>query len=115
VNSSAASQRRYDPERRSRIIDVCLEVIAEVGIAGVSHRRVAAAADVPLGSMTYHFSGMDELLRESFDQFAHTVSDRFERRMRAARNPREAEEAVIAIITADVFDTARDLVLSHEL
>lgn len=34
MNSSAVSQRRYDPERRSRIIDVCLDVIAEVGLAG---------------------------------------------------------------------------------
>ena len=55
-------RRRHDPQRRDRIIDASLEVIAEHGVAGTSHRRVAAAADVPLGSMTYHFEGMDELL-----------------------------------------------------
>ena len=51
---------RYDPGRRERIIDACLDVIAEHGVAGTSHRRVAAAARVPLGSMTYHFDGMDD-------------------------------------------------------
>lgn len=35
---------RYDPGRRERIIDACLDVIAEHGVAGTSHRRVAAAA-----------------------------------------------------------------------
>jgi len=45
-------RRRKDPGRRDRIIDACLEVIAEHGVAGTSHRRVAAAAGVPLGSMT---------------------------------------------------------------
>ena len=109
------SHRRYDPERRDRIIEVCLDVIAEVGVAGVSHRRVAAAADVPLGSMTYHFTSMDELLREAFDRFARTVSDRFEQRMMEAIDSAAAERAVVALITDDVFGSSRDLVLSHEL
>ncbi|MEV5856438.1 MULTISPECIES: TetR/AcrR family transcriptional regulator [Streptomyces] len=54
--------RRYDPGRRTRIIDAALRVIAADGIAGLSHRTVAAEADVPLGSTTYHFGSLDELL-----------------------------------------------------
>lgn len=54
--------RRYDPERRSRIIDAAIRVVGERGIAGLSHRSVAAEADVPLGSTTYHFASLDELL-----------------------------------------------------
>ncbi|MFG2493267.1 TetR/AcrR family transcriptional regulator [Streptomyces caniferus] len=54
--------RRYDPDRRQRIIDAAIAVVAERGIAGLSHRAVAAAADVPLGSTTYHFASLDELL-----------------------------------------------------
>ncbi|MFB7229270.1 TetR/AcrR family transcriptional regulator [Streptomyces fimicarius] len=54
--------RRYDPERRTRIIDAALRVIAADGMAGLSHRTVAAEADVPLGSTTYHFASLDELL-----------------------------------------------------
>ncbi|MCU1473548.1 TetR/AcrR family transcriptional regulator [Amnibacterium sp.] len=107
--------RRTDPGRRDRIIDVCLDVIADVGVAGTSHRRVAEAADVPLGSMTYHFSGMNELLHEAFTRFGTTVSDQFERRMATAADAAAAREAVVAIIAEDVFDTQRDLVLTHEL
>lgn len=108
-------QRRYDPERRSRIVDAALDVIAQVGVAGASHRRIAAEADIPLGSMTYHFAGMDELLREAFDRFARTVSDQFERRMQEATSAEDAERAVVTLITAEVLATRRDLVLSHEL
>ncbi|MER5890088.1 TetR family transcriptional regulator [Streptomyces sp. NPDC001941] len=54
--------RRYDPERRQRIVDAALRVVGRAGIAGLSHRTVAAEADVPLGSTTYHFASLDELL-----------------------------------------------------
>lgn len=107
--------RRYDPDRRDRIIDACLDLIAEVGVAGVSHRKVAAVADVPLGSMTYHFAGMDELLREAFGRFSRSVSDGFEQRMSEAADLAGARAAVVEIITQDVFGTQRDLVLTHEL
>ncbi|MGW0532833.1 TetR/AcrR family transcriptional regulator [Streptomyces sp. NPDC003032] len=54
--------RRYDPERRQRIIDAAIRVVGAKGIAGLSHRSAAAEADVPLGSTTYHFKTLDELL-----------------------------------------------------
>ncbi|MGW4855507.1 TetR/AcrR family transcriptional regulator [Streptomyces sp. NPDC004288] len=57
-----ARPRRYDPGRRERIVDAALTVVGRAGIAGLSHRTVAAEADVPLGSTTYHFASLDELL-----------------------------------------------------
>ena len=54
--------RRYDPARRQRIIDAAIGIVGRRGIAGLSHRTVAAAADVPLGSTTYHFATLDDLL-----------------------------------------------------
>lgn len=112
-----ARTRRNDPGRRDRIIDACLDVIAADGVDGTSHRRVAAAAGVPLGSMTYHFAGRDELLREAFGRFAGTVADRFVARMGQVE-PGDREggaRAVVEIIRSDVFPDARDLVLTHEL
>lgn len=107
--------RRNDPGRRDRIIDTCLDVIAEVGVAGASYRRIAEAADVPLGSMTYHFSGVDNLLHEAFTRFAGSVAERFEHRMEQARNVDSACDAVVSFILEDVFGDQRDLVLTHEL
>ncbi|WP_402463526.1 TetR/AcrR family transcriptional regulator [Isoptericola aurantiacus] len=108
-------RRRHDPERRDRIVEACLDVLAEHGVAGTSHRRVAAAADVPLGSTTYHFAGMDDLLHAAFGRFAERAAAAFERRMAGARDTAEARDAVVRLITQDVFATQRDLVLTHEL
>ncbi|WP_328772463.1 TetR/AcrR family transcriptional regulator [Streptomyces sp. NBC_00286] len=69
--------RRYDPDRRRRIIDAAIRVVGAKGIAGLSHRSVAAEADVPLGSTTYHFKTLDELmvaaLRQANEGFAKLV------------------------------------------
>ncbi|MFH8975521.1 TetR/AcrR family transcriptional regulator [Streptomyces sp. NPDC017890] len=70
--------RRYDPERRGRIIDAAIRVVGLKGIAGLTHRAVAAEADVPLGSTTYHFATLDELLvaalRQANEGFAEVVA-----------------------------------------
>ncbi|WP_233565834.1 TetR/AcrR family transcriptional regulator [Cellulomonas sp. PhB143] len=112
---AAHRPRRFDPARRDRIVDACLDVLAEAGVAGTSHRKVAAAADVPLGSMTYHFDGMEELLHEAFGQFTQEFAATFERRMTGAQDRDSAVEAVVQIVTQDVFASRRDLVLTHEL
>jgi TetR/AcrR family transcriptional regulator, regulator of biofilm formation and stress response len=71
--------RRHDPERRQRIIDAAIRVIAGEGVRGFSHRAVAAEADVPLGSTTYHFASLDDLLiaamRQCNDTFAQQLRD----------------------------------------
>lgn len=66
--------RRYDPERRGRIIDAAIRVVGRSGIAGLSHRTVAAEADVPLGSTTYHFTSLDELLVAALRQVNETFA-----------------------------------------
>lgn len=58
--------RRHDPERRTRILDAALDVLVTDGAAGMTHRKVAARADVPLGSVTYHFASLAELRNQGF-------------------------------------------------
>ncbi|KAB8295662.1 TetR/AcrR family transcriptional regulator [Bifidobacterium avesanii] len=113
--TAEAPTRRYDPERKQRIIEACLDVIAERGVAGTSHRVVAAAAGVPLGSMTYHFDGMGDLLHQAFDQFARTSAAHFAKRMRAAGSVEEAREAIAAHVEEDLLATQRDFNITLEL
>ncbi|MFF2369192.1 TetR/AcrR family transcriptional regulator [Agromyces sp. NPDC058110] len=115
VDQETPRHRRTDPDRRDRIIDAALELIATEGVAGISHRKIAAAADVPLGSMTYHFAGMEELLREAFARFATSVSDQIDRRMDAAHDRDSAVDALVEHIEEDIFGSPRELVLTHEL
>ena len=85
---TAPPQRRpRDPVgRRQTIIDAATRVIAEAGLTGLTHRRVAEVAGVPVGSTTYYFKDLDELREaaladaargfiEGLDQWAEELSD----------------------------------------
>jgi TetR/AcrR family transcriptional regulator, regulator of biofilm formation and stress response len=48
--------------RREALIDAALKIIAEAGADALTHRRVAAVADLPLASTTYWFESKDDLL-----------------------------------------------------
>lgn len=104
-----------DPRRRERILAATLDLIADEGVAGVSHRKIAARAQVPLGSMTYHFTGIDELLREAFTRFADHIVAVFEQHLGRADSPEQAREAVTDLVHALSEGPRRDLVLSQEL
>jgi DNA-binding transcriptional regulator YbjK len=53
------------PDTRERILRATAELISREGVAAVTNRRVASAAKVALGSLTYHFPSQVDLLRES--------------------------------------------------
>lgn len=107
--------RRVEPGRRERLLEVATDLIAERGVARTSHRGIAERAGVPLGSMTYHFSGMEEILREVFTRFAEDASARFSAALAAASTREEACEAVVAIVHDDSLASPRGTVLVHEL
>ncbi|MEU9052572.1 TetR family transcriptional regulator [Streptomyces sp. NPDC048384] len=104
-----------DPQRRERIIAATLDLIAEEGIARVSHRKIAVRAGVPLGSMTYHFSGMDDLLREAFSRFTDHIVAVFDAHLSAPANPDQARQAVADLVHMLSEGSGRDLVLTQEL
>jgi AcrR family transcriptional regulator len=81
-------------DARDRILRATLRLIGERGIGAVTNRRVAAAAGVSLGSLTYHFPNQAELLRASL---ARHVDDEIGRISAAALRlagiaPEEAPE-----------------------
>lgn len=51
-----------DYDRPRRIALAALEVVADKGVEGLTHRKVAAVAGIPLGSTTYHYATLDDLL-----------------------------------------------------
>ncbi|MFI9155206.1 TetR/AcrR family transcriptional regulator [Streptomyces sp. NPDC053367] len=104
-----------DPQRRERILDAALDLIAEEGVAGVSHRKIAGRAGVPLGSMTYHFSGIDDLLREAFGRFVEHFVAVFDAHLSAPAGREEARQAVADLVHVLSEGSRRDLVLTQEL
>ena len=112
---AARSPRRYDPERKSRIVDATIDVIADHGVAGTTSRRIAAAADVPLGSLTYHFTNLEDLLTQAFQRFAEGISPRYEARFDDVRDLPGFVDAVTSLISADADVDPREWTVSYEL
>src|SRR5699024_11199406 len=54
-----------DPQRRERILIATMRILQEEGISAVRARTVAARAEVPLSSVSYHFPSVRELLLEA--------------------------------------------------
>lgn len=109
------AERRVDPRRRDRIIEAAISVIGSVGVAGASHRAVAVRAGVPLGSMTYHFAGITELLGEAFSRFSAESAERYEAKLLAATTPASARIAVVELIHDDLHRSAGDRAVALEL
>jgi DNA-binding transcriptional regulator YbjK len=107
--------RRYDPQRKSRIVDATIDVIAEHGVAGTTHRRIAAAADVPLGSLTYHFTGLDDLLAQAFEKHAERMSPLYEAHFEGVRSRADFIGAVTDLIHGDAGAGTHDWAVAYEL
>ena len=98
--SAARRARRFDPERRERILDAALDVLAEHGVSGVTHRLIAAQADVPLGSVTYHFSTLADLRAQAFERFVADQSMRFEQLFQDVRDTEQLVEILTDLVHA---------------
>ncbi len=112
-----AGSRRVpnDPERAVRILDATLDVIAEHGVHATTHRRIAAQAGVPLGSLTYYFDGIDAIVEQAFARLAEAMSARYEAALKGARDQAEACDVVTEVICGGAYVSRRELVLLWEL
>jgi DNA-binding transcriptional regulator YbjK len=107
--------RRHDPQRADRIVDAALEVIAEHGVPNTTHRLIAAAADVPLGSLTYHFSSLEELRARAFTRHAERMAVAYEAHFRDVRGVDDVVEAVTDLVHGDAGADPRDWAIAYEL
>ena len=115
MTAAQKSVRRFDPERKTRIVDAAVEVIARYGVAGTTHRRIAAAADVPLGSLTSHLAGMSDLLELAFRRHAERMSRVYEAHFDGVRTGEQFVDAVTDLIHGAVGADARDWAVAYEL
>lgn len=104
-----------DPERRERILDAALEVIAEQGVHRTTHRRIAARAQVPLGSLTYYFDGLPEILRSAFVRFVDRLSGRYWEAVRGAEGTEAACAGIVEMICGDRYTSPQEQTILVEL
>jgi DNA-binding transcriptional regulator YbjK len=75
------SPRRYRPSaqaRREALLQAAVEVAAERGVAGTTHRAVTERAGLPLATASYFFASIDDLVAEALRTFVADEAARLE-------------------------------------
>lgn len=94
-------RRPRDPAgRRQSIIEAAGRVIARHGLGELTHRRVAAEADVPVGSTTYYFSDLGALREAALAHVATSAAEWLEQWRRDLDESADLP-ATLAQLTAD--------------
>lgn len=66
--TTAPRRQQRGVERRDAIVDATLQILEAEGLEGITHRRVADAAAVPLAATTYYFSSKDDLMKAAMER-----------------------------------------------
>ncbi len=74
-----ATHRASGRARRAALLDAAVEVIAEQGVAGTTHRAIAARAGMSTSTTSYFFSSLDQLVAAAL----HVVGERIVERVDA--------------------------------
>lgn len=101
--------------RRRAIAESAAEIFRAEGLPGVTHRAVAAHADVPLAATTYYFSSLDDLRRTA----VHVVHEGETTRMRdvlaaVPHRRRGPEPAAAILVDVVVAAGSADLITWYE-
>ncbi|MCU6421457.1 TetR/AcrR family transcriptional regulator [Klebsiella aerogenes] len=109
------TRRPNDPQRRERILQATLDTIAAHGIHAVTHRKIASCAGVPLGSLTYYFSGIEALIEEAFRNFTVEMSAQYQQFFNGVGSRQQACDAIAELIFSAQVTTARNMELMYQL
>ena len=100
--------------RRARILDAAVEVIADHGLEGVTHRAVAAAAGVPLSATSYFFSSLDELIGAAVTRIADGILRSADALIADAVDPHLADDYVDRLVGVVTAPAGRQLLVQFE-
>jgi len=104
-----------DPDRRDRIAEAAFAVIVEHGAHRTTHRKIAEEAAVPLGSVTYYFQSLDDVIRAAFARLVAEMSTRYSDALGAAQDQDAACDAVTELICGENYTSGRELIAIYEM
>lgn len=96
-------------KRREQIVDATLRVIERDGVAGVTHRTVAAEAGVPPSSTTYHYKTLDDLLVATLISCAREMATKVYWMIDRARSREGLRRSAASTIGPSAVDEVCDL------
>jgi len=95
-------RRRHPPTvRRVMVLEAARDCIVKVGMAQTTARVIAARCGIAVGTLTYHFPSLDELLVEALRQSSHDFTDQV---LAQVREQGSAEERLLVLIDTAMPD-----------
>ena len=85
------------------LVEAALQIVRESGVKSVTHRKVCSYAGVALGSSTYHYEKLDNLLLDAFAHYVETVSAGYETHFEGVTSDDDLIEAVLGLV--DIMTT----------
>ena len=102
-------------ETRELILRAALGILVEEGYRAMSMRRVAAACDMKLGNLTYHFPTREDLVRELLDAVISSYEVEFEKIVHMPGIPPEERLAEICgLVLEDIRNRKTTRFFPHE-
>jgi len=78
VSPANSERQRHPPEvRRRLILEAARRCIAARGLEGTTIREIAKEADISIGTITYHFAGVQDILAEALREASENFTKRF--------------------------------------
>lgn len=105
---SQIPRRRRDPEaRRAAIVSAAAELIMEVGVDAITHRMVAARAEVPLGATTQYFATLDELREQALQLLGSFLTKQVSQMKEVLITRGATSEVISELLLAELADARR--------
>lgn len=101
----AAAREEGEEARRTQLVEVTIDSLAQVGYVGTTLAQIARRAGVSAGLVAHYFGEKDGLLEAAFRTLARSLAVRMRARLALAHTPRERVQAVIDInLAPEEFD-----------
>jgi len=105
TNSSDLLREPLEETRRSQLIEVTIDSLAEVGYVGTTLAQIAGRAGVSPGLVAHYFGDKDGLLDAAFRTLTRRVGNQVRARLSEAGTPRARIQALIdANLAPEEFD-----------
>ncbi len=95
INPIDDSSVPIEETRRSQLVEVTIDSLAELGYVGTTLAQIAARAGVSPGLVAHYFGDKDGLLDAAFRSLARRVGNQVRTRLRQVSTPRARIQAVI--------------------
>lgn len=114
MSTDGPAGRREPGGRRDVILRAAIDVIADHGLGGATHRLIAERAGVPLGSTTYYFPTLTDLTAAALESAMAAFDEDLDQWEHALTSSRDMPATLVELVTQYVADQTT-AIIEYEL